>query len=285
MLPEHFTRVVASEEAGRIESRRWELNPTTPVWRTGVSPQHFTCLAVSVETWLWTTVGAAGAVRWPCVPPSGIEPEPLGLQPSAQTNCAKVDNGAVAPDAWGPTPWDRTRTSRVSAERADPLRQGGKACRARNDPRARHVTSCWVPAKAPSSSSLFGFQRSPAARAGRTSGRDAIAESANTPFACSLIWIASPDRESQNQIVVSLGRSRPETKKGRLVSLAALQRGGVTGVTSSAWGSSREDATVGATVISPKLRGFCREQRRRGTDISPAPHWGGGGLLPGLTVM
>src|SRR5688572_14529378 len=28
-------------------SRWWELNPTTLVWRTSVSPQHFTCLAVS----------------------------------------------------------------------------------------------------------------------------------------------------------------------------------------------------------------------------------------------
>jgi hypothetical protein len=33
-----------------VASRWWGSNPTTLVWRTSVSPQHFTCLAVSEET-------------------------------------------------------------------------------------------------------------------------------------------------------------------------------------------------------------------------------------------
>ena len=91
--------------------------------------------------------------------------------------------------------------------------------------------------------------------------------------------------ESQSQIVVSPDGGRPETTKGRLVSLAAL--GGVWSdwVTSSARGASREGATADDIVIHAKTRGFRREHRRRGTGIGPAPRRGGGGRLPGLTVM
>jgi hypothetical protein len=103
-------------------------------------------------------------------------------------------------------------------------------CTGKN-PGARHVVFRWVPARAPSSSSLFSCQRPPAARAGRTSGRSAITESAIALFACSRLRITNSDRESQNQIVRSPGRqspgggARPETKKGRLVSRAALSGG------------------------------------------------------------
>jgi hypothetical protein len=38
------------------------LNPTTLVWRTSVSPQHFTCMAVSCETWFAKHLGV-GATR------------------------------------------------------------------------------------------------------------------------------------------------------------------------------------------------------------------------------
>ena len=111
-------------------SRWWELNPTTPVWRTGVSPQHFTCLVVSEETGLvdggarrhvrrsfvgrvgieptWrrsksplqrqlllpTCRAVPGAPR-DVAPPPGVEPGPLGFRPSAQTSYAKVRKGAV----------------------------------------------------------------------------------------------------------------------------------------------------------------------------------------------
>ena len=51
------------------------MNPTTLVWRTSVSPQHFTCLAVSLETLVaespWRRVGASDV---PCVGRVGIEP-------------------------------------------------------------------------------------------------------------------------------------------------------------------------------------------------------------------
>ena len=78
------------------------------------------------------------------VPPPGIEPGPLGLQPSAQTNCARV--GSVLRAALG-----------------------------------RHAASLLGCLPAPSSSSLFGCQRSRSACAGRTSGGDASAAFAGAP--------------------------------------------------------------------------------------------------------
>jgi hypothetical protein len=71
----------------------------------------------------------------------------------------------------------------------------GAVRRGTNPPRGTFLVM--VPARAPSSSSssLFGCQRPPSARAGRTSGRGAIAESAITPLAHStselLIQISS----------------------------------------------------------------------------------------------
>lgn len=56
-------------------SSRWrELNPSTPVWRTGVSPQHFTCLAVSLETCFANHRRRRSAFGDPCVGRVGIEP-------------------------------------------------------------------------------------------------------------------------------------------------------------------------------------------------------------------
>ena len=96
------------------------IAPVTPVWRTDVSLQHFACLAVPAKgpgfldrrrryccvrrpdrglggNRTHVTAEQESAARpafatnpSDVVPPSGIEPEPLGLQPSAQTNYARV---------------------------------------------------------------------------------------------------------------------------------------------------------------------------------------------------
>lgn len=68
------------------------LGPVTPARHAGVSPQHFTCLAVSFAGrpgW-WIVVGANAAFDDPRVPLPGIEPEPLAVQASAQTDYARV---------------------------------------------------------------------------------------------------------------------------------------------------------------------------------------------------
>ena len=153
-----------------------------------------------------------------------------------------------------------------------------------NKPRTRHVVHTWVPAKAPSSSSLFGCQRSPAAHAGRTSGRDAIADSAIAPLAHSESGLLIQIVSRKSQIVGRSDGSSARNEEGPPGFPGGPSRVGVTRVTSSAWGASREGATAGALVISPKLRGFRRDQHRRCTSIGPAPRRGGGALL-GLTVM
>lgn len=127
------------------------------------------------------------------VPPSGLEPEPLGLQPSAQTVYAS--GGLRAP--------------RAGAARA---RGGYPPC-----------SSCPRRARRRSSSSFFGCHR---AMHGRTSGLRAAAFAADAPRASARppvawahlsrfeIWIK--DLESKCQIVLR-SDERPETSKGRPV--------------------------------------------------------------------
>ena len=108
-----------------------------------------------------------------------------------------------------PTLWNRTRTSRASAKRADQLRKSGirvlhgrfEGARAAPDHHRHHLRL--------SQSASVG--RPVGAYRGRTSGLDAVAVTASAPFA---IRDLHSDIESQNQIV-----RRPETSKGRPVSL------------------------------------------------------------------
>jgi hypothetical protein len=111
------------------------------------------------RTWVgWESNPRFGGVRNRCkasvcyqpvgycvVPPSGIEPEPLGLQPSAQTNYA-----------------------RVGCRAARPLLTNVRRC---GGCLPRH----------PSSSSLFDCHRTPPCAA-RTSGLDASAKFAGAPW-------------------------------------------------------------------------------------------------------
>lgn len=252
MSPQHFTR------RGQFESRWWELNPTTPVWRTGVSPQHFTCLVVFLEASLLETGadrgGAQGRVRDPSwagwelnpredgvrvrcnanfcyqpvstvVPPPGIEPGLLGLRPSALP---------VEP-RWEEVP------------------------RARNKPGARHVLLHRVPARAPTSS-LFGCQRAPSARAGRTSGSDAIAESAMAPFACSQSGFGNPDIESQSRIVMSPEARGPKRRRAAWFPWRPSLASGVTRSLQSLGGASRR-VLPPTRSISPRNSGDSVAQR------------------------
>ena len=203
------------------------------------------------------------------VPPPGIEPGPLGLQPSAQTNCARVGGGAVPG----------------------------------NKPRARRVFLRWVPARAPSSSSLFGCQRAAFRRARKAHlGRRCSRGLRNCTSRVFAIWIDDPDCESRNQVVYGARRRRrarpgvpwsdqagpgcgPKRRRAAWFPRAALSR-----VCSDLLGHfirvgpPGEAGTAGDIVICPKLRGFRRDQHRRGTGIRPTPRRGGE-ALPGLTVM
>jgi hypothetical protein len=129
--PAAYETVARPSSQRGVTSRWWELNPTTLVWRTSVSPQHFTCLAVSGETWFadHRRRGARSMVQawveWE------LNPRFVGVR----TRC----NASVCYRPGRPTLWNRTRTSRASAERADQLRKSGMACRARPEAPARHV--------------------------------------------------------------------------------------------------------------------------------------------------
>lgn len=163
------------------------------------------------------------------VPPPGIEPGPLGLQPSAQTNCARVGGGAVR----------REQVPGTARSFLDGCLPGHPH---------RHRSSV--------------VREPPGARAEAHLGRRRDRGLRDCTSRALTIWIDDPDCESRNQVVSSpaqraeegrSGRSGPvrprtseagpgqgtETKKGRLVSRAALRASGVTGrVTSSAWGTS-----------------------------------------------
>ncbi len=121
-----------------------------------------------------------GRARATLAPPSGIEPEPLGLQPSAQTNYARVG----------------------SALRGPVIAQRGFRCPCRG---THH--------------SLFDCQRYPAARCGRTPGLDASADYAGAPVAIRDLELLIPDHESQSWLCEGAGpRSArwPENAEGPL---------------------------------------------------------------------
>ena len=111
------------------------------------------------------------------VPPSGIEPEPLGLQPSAQTNYARVG----------------------CALRDPVIAQRGFRCPYRG---THH--------------SLFDCQRCPAVRCGRTSGLDALADSASAPVAIRDLELETPHHDSQSWLFGGAGTRRPENAEGPL---------------------------------------------------------------------
>jgi len=106
-------------------------------------------------------------------------------------------------------------------------------CRARSLGNHAHGLLLWVPASAPSSSSLFSCQRSPAGRIGRTSGVGAFADSASAPFTHSRspsrsriakpCCVLSPDEVARKRLRAawfplaarfSAGRRSRQTKRG-----------------------------------------------------------------------
>lgn len=222
--PLPFTKrlLVPAELERHLSSRWWESNPTTPAWRADVSPQHFTCLVVSGKRPRFRRhLGAAGTsdvsfvgrvgieptffgVRDRCnnqlllptrsVPPSGIEPEPLGLQPSAQTNYARVGwmslvlaPGCTAMSLELAPGWTVMSSSSRPMRHRD-VRSSISLVTNIVTPLASSQPASgicsWVPAEAPASSSTLRFSESaalavrraqlgrlrPTARAGRTSG-------------------------------------------------------------------------------------------------------------------
>jgi hypothetical protein len=140
-----------AERYARASSRWWELNPTTPVWRTGVSPQHFTCLAVPFQRPIfWSTVGVwrtrpvlPAWVGWESNPRYGgvrVRYKSQRLLPT------RIEHIVVPP------PRSRTGISRVSAERTDHCAKG--RCRAARDrsshpDRSRAAPFHQVPCQAP----------------------------------------------------------------------------------------------------------------------------------------
>lgn len=169
----HFNRV--------FRSSRWgELNPPTPVWRTGVSPQHFTCLAVSHgDLGLWIAVGARSAFDNPYVGREGIEPSSRRIKSPLQSQRLLPTHRL---HSFHPLELNQNLSGFSRARR--PLRQGGMcAPRASSEARTTRGAFLRVPARAPSSS-LFDCQRWFGPRcAGRTSGREPLANLASAPFA------------------------------------------------------------------------------------------------------
>ena len=86
-----------------LESRWWELNPTTLVWRTSVSPQHFTCLAVPEGPELRSTLASGDTAGASCVGREGIEPSFRRSKNPVQSQRLLPTRDALA-RLLGPTP-------------------------------------------------------------------------------------------------------------------------------------------------------------------------------------
>ena len=106
-----------------------------------------------------------------------------------------------------PTPWNRTRTSRASTERADQLRQSGMA--ACGHAAARSELGC-LPA--PSSSLLFGCHRS--ARAEGAPRAAMHLWNTQTHLSRSRTGVLNPDLESQNTDCGDAGRCSARNVEG-----------------------------------------------------------------------
>lgn len=207
----------------------------------------------------------------------------------------------------GPTPWDRTRTSRASAERADQLRQSGRRRRASGRSRARRVRFSMGACQGTLIVIALRLSESRLGRARRrTSGVGAIADPAIAPLAYSRsgLMIQITSHEIRLCLHPASGRGaagscpvRPRTSEAGPGAADRNEEGppGFPGGPSRVWSDLVEslhprggppggDATAGAIVIAPKLLGFRREHHRLGTGIRPAPRQRGG-ALPGLTVM
>ena len=163
-----------------VRSRRWESNPTTSVWGTGVSPQHFACLVVSLGDRAFDRRRRPGArpvdLAW------------VGWESNPRYDGLRVRyKASVCYRPAGPTLWNRTRASRLSTERANTsyARVGRIAPRtARMRPCVALVSTCGCLPGHPHHRHRSSVVRErPSARAGRTSGRDATATAAVAPVA------------------------------------------------------------------------------------------------------
>ncbi len=165
----------------------------------------------------WAPSGTSGDPRVGWV---GIEPTSCGLRNHCKASiCYQPD------ETHGPTLWNRTRTSRSSAERADHLRKSGmwtpRAPRLHVDPpRGRSTCSSgsrgvlsWVPCQAPSSSSLFSCQRAQGAPRAFTLPRFPRAHLSRQEIWSHKLQISS--RKIRSRLTSDV--VRPETSKGRLV--------------------------------------------------------------------
>ena len=157
------------------------MNPTTLVWRTSVSPQHFTCLAVPSETLVCgSTLASSDAVDVPGVGRVGIEPtlrrgkNPLQSQRLLPTRLPRharasdsrfVHHGFVLPPGVEPGPLGFQPSALPSC-----AKEGCRPAHGVVGATSARVLFHQVPCQAPHHQ-LFGCQRSPAATlVRRTSG-------------------------------------------------------------------------------------------------------------------
>ena len=164
------------------------MNPTTPAWRTGVSPQHFTCLVVSArKPRLRDIVGAERHVRCLFVGRVGIEPTFFGVRD-------RCNNQLLLPPRSSHPLESNQNLLGFNQARRPTTREWDVTSLGPRKPRAASVRGC-LPGHPSSSSTLrlsenaargreahLGRLRQ-AARTGRTSGGNAFATLANAPIA------------------------------------------------------------------------------------------------------
>ncbi len=186
--PLHYRYATGAREDGLRAtsswSRSWESHPSRSVWRTDLSlrttglvvPRRHRCCESP-----WAPCGTSSDSL---VPPSGVEPDPPGTQPSALTTCARAG-------------YEARRTHVGSARAARFLRA----------PHARCV-------RRRSSSSSLQLSESRTGCAGRTFGVDVLDIHSSASIAIRYLYC----RYRVAKSVVGLASdAEPETPKGHLV--------------------------------------------------------------------
>ena len=157
------------------------MNPPTPVWRTGVSPQHFTCLAVSGDSDLLVRshVGARSAFVDPSSHPLESNQNLPGFSRARRPTTQERDT--------------RCATTLIAQ-------------------RSFHRCPC----QGTTSSKLFNCQRCPFGTLGAHLGPRCLRDSRGRTCRDSLSELRSPDHESQNCRSELAPDGRPENADGPL---------------------------------------------------------------------
>ena len=158
-----------------------------PAWRCRRSRHLGSRITVGATAAFGDSSRASGRIRTDVVAGPGdrwLRAEGAPLQSDFATDASRAGKHPARAGHWirqrsSPTLWNRTRTSRASAERADRLRKSG--LRAPHVVTSRDCLAIHPSVRRRSSSSFFGCQRSRCA--GRTSGLAANAFAARAPRA------------------------------------------------------------------------------------------------------